>query len=626
MATALHSVLWIVASFIVSVATLAIVRHAAHRYGWLAQPRADRWHQRPTALHGGMGIATAFFPLVGIALSVLQPIPDFAWSLFVGSGAMVVLGWLDDLYHFHPATKLIGQLVASSLLIGQGLVIHIGPWYPLNVVITYLWFIGIINAVNMLDNIDGLAGGVVAIAASVLWCIFMLGGGAPSFAGAWLGVFIGVLLGFLCYNFHPASIFMGDSGSLFLGYALAAMAIPSPLNEYWFVYPLRASPWNFLFLLGPAMLLAVPIFDTTLVTVTRTWYGRRASQGGRDHSSHRLVGLGLSERRAVLMLYGVALLGGAASLCTTLHREYLWLVFPLFVVFLAAFGAYLGQLKVYDGQPPTTAWTPLVTELFHKRRFFEVLSDFIMVGIAYEWSFFILYEGDSHLYGPFRQATLVVVIVGMVLVFWWCGLYRGIWRFMSLGDLGRYIRGAVVGAVLFSVLREISRRTLHLPWAQLPGHYYGLPLVFALLTFLLIVGVRLSFRYFDNVFTRRGWHGGDRTVIIYGAGHGGKIALEELRRNAAYRATYRLVCFVDDDLAKHNRLMDGVPVVHPTMLKLSHGIDEIWISTAKVSIAGVFAESPDRFGTPIVKRIEVVLHEVNRVDVSRTSGQLRRLS
>jgi len=165
---------------------------------------------------------------------------------------------------------------------------------------TFIWVIGITNAINLLDNMDGLAGGIVCITASIAGILNLMIGQLPI---AYMAFAIaGASLGFLFYNFNPAKIFMGDCGSLFLGYLVAFFGVSIQQSS--------GSSSAILMLLVPISLMSIPIMDTTLVTIKRLLAGRRIDQGGRDHTSHRLVAMGLSEKKAVLILYFVSALWG----------------------------------------------------------------------------------------------------------------------------------------------------------------------------------------------------------------------------------------------------------------------------------------------------------------------------
>jgi UDP-GlcNAc:undecaprenyl-phosphate GlcNAc-1-phosphate transferase len=312
-----------------------VVRALARCAGVVARVRSDRWHQQPTALLGGV----AMFPtIVCILLACDAPIPHGHWIL-AGSAVAFTTGLIDDLRRIRPYLKLIGQLLAAALVLLDGLTF---PWTGLaglDVVITLFWLVGITNALNLLDNMDGLAAGIAALAAGFLAAAFHMDGQRNE--SLWVAIFAAALLGFLLYNSNPASIFMGDCGSLFLGFYLASMALVGK--------PPGGSSRALLAPAVPILILSVPIFDTTLVAVCRKRAGRAVSQGGRDHTSHRLVALGLSERQAVWLLYGLAALTGLLALgIRTLAPAISLTVTAALAGLMIWFGVYLARVKVYD--------------------------------------------------------------------------------------------------------------------------------------------------------------------------------------------------------------------------------------------------------------------------------------
>jgi UDP-GlcNAc:undecaprenyl-phosphate GlcNAc-1-phosphate transferase len=207
----------------------------------------------------------------------------------------------------------LGQVLAGAILILAGVKIHLFPWEWLNAAITLFWVLGITNALNLLDNMDGLSGGVAAVAAGFF--LLLAASSGQYLVSVLAAALLGACLGFLRYNFNPASIFMGDAGSLFLGFILAALGIklrfPSP------PFPHNADQITWMI---PVLVLGVPIFDTTLVVISRL--RRRLnpfSTPGKDHLSHRLVSLGMTRREAVLTIYVLAFgLGMIAVLLSTL--------------------------------------------------------------------------------------------------------------------------------------------------------------------------------------------------------------------------------------------------------------------------------------------------------------------
>src|SRR5262249_25674932 len=312
----------------------SLVRYGAHRLSIVATPRKDRWHSKPTALMGGIAIYLAFV----IGCLIFAPDLSRAFPILIAATLLFITGIIDDLRQLKPYIKLVMQVVAASVTVFGGL--HL-PWTnvaPVNDFITIIWLVGITNAINLLDNMDGLAGGVPLIACAFLAISFLING-QTSEAVLPL-VLAGAITGFLWFNFNPASIFMGDCGSMFLGFTLSGTALLSDIGRTRNLVSVLATP---------VLILMIPIFDTTVVTVARKLSGRPLSKGGRDHTSHRLVALGASERRAVLMLYLFATLSGALALAVRQMRIEITLLliagFALSVLFI---GLYLGKVRVYD--------------------------------------------------------------------------------------------------------------------------------------------------------------------------------------------------------------------------------------------------------------------------------------
>jgi len=341
------------------------------------------------------------------------------------------------------------QIAAAILVINAGLML---PWTPLpaaNVALTIFWLVGITNAVNMLDNMDGLAGGIAVIAAGYLAIVCAQNG--QRVETAVLLCFAAAVAGFLVYNFNPASIFMGDSGSMFIGFMLGSLALASSN-----VLGGGRSRSLVAILAVPVLILFIPIFDTTFVTLMRKAFGRRATQGGRDHTSHRLVALGVSERKAVLLLYAIAVVSGAIALLSRHMEAMLALgVIVGFAITMSILAIYLGGVKVYaDGDTPP-APRPLLAVLVdfsYKRRIFEVLLDVVLVLGAYALAYRLHFGPPDA--GPAWQmfrATLPLVIGTKIVVFLALGAYRGLWRYVSATDVVVLVR-AVAGASAFSIL------------------------------------------------------------------------------------------------------------------------------------------------------------------------------
>jgi UDP-GlcNAc:undecaprenyl-phosphate/decaprenyl-phosphate GlcNAc-1-phosphate transferase len=309
---------------------------------------------------------------------------------------------------------------------------------------------------------------------------------------------------------------------------------------------------------------------------------RSAAQGGRDHTSHRLVAMGFSERRAVLMLYLLAAAGGAAAVLGR-HSDLFGalLVGPLLLIALALFGIQLARVKVYDGEDFSLLvgkpYTPLLVNLTYKRRVFELLLDVLLVMFSYYAAYVIRFDQDLKYYYPLFVQSLPIVIGCHLLSFFVVGVYRGMWQYISLGDLTTYAKGIALG-VLSSVvmLVYVNRFT---------GYSRGVFAIHGMMLALLLVGTRLSFRVIGEAAGRHRRSG--RRAVIYGAGDGGALLLRELRNNGSYQ--YEAIGFLDDDPSKARRKVLGVPVIGGVdkleKIIAEHQPEVVIVSTAKIDAA-----------------------------------------
>ena len=556
-------------SFGLALVLTPLVRAVARRAGLVAKPKSDRWHKQPTAMLGGVAIWAS----VVVAYLAFVPSTPYGWVIIYSSTFLFLVGLLDDLIHTKPYQKLIGQILGAAFVIYYGLSL---PWtnsHLLNMALTIFWLIGITNALNLLDNMDGLAGGIAVIASAFLALSFIHTG---QFVEALMVlIFAGALVGFLVYNTTPASIFMGDCGSLFVGFFLASSALVNVSG---------GRSRSFLPVLAvPILILFIPIFDTTFVTILRKLSGRAASQGGRDHTSHRLVALGMSERHAVLMLYGFAALSGfVAVLVQRVKLDVSLAAIAGFTILLTLLGVYLAGIKVYDQTEEVKALKdkPLYTflvDLSYKRRIFEVLLDVILIILSYWLAYAIKFGplSESPAWNLFLRTLPVLVFVKMS-TFLVMGVYRGIWRYTSIDDLVVFAKAVVVAsvasclAVLFAFRFEGFSR-----------------IVFAIdgtVMFLFIAGSRMAFRLFRQLLpATKGREG--RRVLIYGAGDGGELLLRELLNNRTLQLSP--VGFVDDDPSKSGKLIHGLKVFGANgdlgNICEQHEIHEVVISSSKMS-------------------------------------------
>jgi UDP-GlcNAc:undecaprenyl-phosphate GlcNAc-1-phosphate transferase len=540
------------------------VRASALRYGFVAVPRKDRWHKTPTALMGGLAMYASFLA----SFFIFAPSLWRAYPILIAGTILFITGIVDDLRQLKPYIKLVMQLVASSIAVFGGCSL---PWTSVEVVnyfITILWLIGITNAVNLLDNMDGLAGGIALIASLFLAVNFLLNGQT---AEAVLPLILaGAIAGFLRFNFNPASIFMGDCGSMFLGFGLGGMALLSDMSR-----PRNISA----VLLTPALILMIPIFDTTVVTITRKLSGRPVSQGGRDHTSHRLVALGMSERRAVLMLYLFAAISGTLSLMVRQMRiEVTLLIIPGFALTVLFLGLYLGKVRVSEEvQTPGGILVDVLTGFPYRRRIFEILLDFCLIVLAYYSAYLLRFEGDLP---PEQWAifikTLPIFIAIQIFSFLASGVYRGIWRYISIDDLVIVAKGVFSGALASGLATMF--------FYNFQGPSRAVMISNGLLLLMFVGASRVSFRLLGALIVGKKPATPDsRPVMIYGAGDGGEMLIRELINNPAHR--YQPVCFIDDDLSKAGKLLRGYRIFSsddlPELIH-EHGISEVLISSFKV--------------------------------------------
>jgi UDP-GlcNAc:undecaprenyl-phosphate GlcNAc-1-phosphate transferase len=291
-------------ALVLAVGATPIARFLAPRMGIIDHPEARKIHQRPVPRLGGAAILVTVI-LVALVLGERYNFSQFG-TILVGATGISFMGLIDDRWGLRPLIKLVGQIAAALLLYASG--VYVGTFHQptLNLIMTVLWVVYITNAINLLDNMDGLAGGVAAVAAAhfALMCSFS----GQYLVGALSIALLGACLGFLFYNLNPASIFMGDSGALFLGFMLAATGIKLRFPEN----------VTFVTWMVPVLVLGVPVFDTALVFVSRLRRGLNPlTNPGRDHVSHRLVKAGMSRREAVLTLYVISFVMGLLAIFVT---------------------------------------------------------------------------------------------------------------------------------------------------------------------------------------------------------------------------------------------------------------------------------------------------------------------
>ena len=536
-------------ALLTSVMLTPVVRGAALRWTRLSAASSERWHRRPTPNFGGIAIFVGF--AVAVVVEILLTAGDLSIreisaravvplthrdGLLVAAVMIFALGLVDDLVQLRPSAKLIGQLAAASVLLMSGIGVWLTGFYIVDVMVSLFWFIGITNALNLLDNMDGLAGGVGAIAAAFMGVNFLLAGDVGMAGVAF--AFAGALAGFLVHNYPPARIFMGDSGSLFTGLVLAGLALsPAP----------GLSRSLFAVVVVPAIVLAVPILDTTFVTVTRLLEGRPISEGGTDHTSHGLVALGISEERVVWLVWGLAAGGGLIGLgVRSVSRLVAYASGGALLVLLTLLGLYLlssrmrdlerseradergadergaGEGRVDEGWVDEGEGTHLFNRLLrlhHRFPLLTVLMDIALVAIAYFGAYLVRWDTEQlpAELAYFRQ-TLAMVIVLKVMGLAAAGAYAPRFRHYSLPDVLGTIRANILGTLLAaSVLLLVFR----------VGLSRGVLIVDFLLCATLTVVGRVSFRFLDDV--REKWSSKGAPAAFVGRIEDAELAFRALR-------------------------------------------------------------------------------------------------
>ncbi len=337
-------------AFALSLGLTPLVRRLAQRLGAVDLRSDEKIHARDTPRLGGLAIAAGFYvPMLALASrfnlfeQALYASPRRMAALLGGGLAILALGVYDDLRGADAATKLAVQIPVAAAAWLAGVRIggtavpsgHFLAFAPaLSLAVTIVWLVAVVNALNLIDGLDGLASGValLALAATALTAWHR---GEPALALIAV-VLVGTVAGFLVHNFHPATIFMGDSGSMFLGYVLGVAAVWSSQKEATTIGTVL-----------PALALGVPLLDTSLAVWRRLMSGRPVLHGDLHHLHHRLLAKGFSQRGSVLLLYGVASCFAAASVALGRlnDRRVAWAALALSVLAALAFSRWIGAKR-----------------------------------------------------------------------------------------------------------------------------------------------------------------------------------------------------------------------------------------------------------------------------------------
>jgi UDP-GlcNAc:undecaprenyl-phosphate GlcNAc-1-phosphate transferase len=534
-----------VAAFAVCFAVLWLLLRSPAGGRLVAVPSLERWHDQPTPTYGGVGIFAGF--VAGLGLALAAGAVEWSGELggILGGVAIVFLaGLVDDLWHLSPLAKLAAQITAAVVVLASGLNVEIVGNDVLAWALGLLWLVGITNAFNLLDNMDGLA----ATLAMVSCGYFAIDAVTEHDNDTVLVLALALGLacaGFLPFNLRPrkgAAVFMGDSGAQTIGFALASLALAAS----WTVAGTTVAT-----ILLPLLVLAIPILDTTLVTIARLVEKRPVTQGGRDHSSHRLVYYGLSETKAVLLLAIVSSAIGATALAYNVLDNGRLTAIGVLVTFvlLVQFGSFLSDLEERTRRgvagPEPSLWRALV---FEPRRLVEVFVDFALICASFLAAYVLAVDGFGTVYERSVYLSALPILLGSRYVFFVAlGVYRRVWRYATARDVLPIAVGCAGSAVAAFLILIALRPIGSYPAAEIFA-------VDAVLCTVLVGASRLTLRLLPEAVGRRSVR---TRVLIVGAGRAGRGLARELREGGEAR----VVGFLDDNPRVRRRRILGISVV-----------------------------------------------------------------
>jgi UDP-GlcNAc:undecaprenyl-phosphate GlcNAc-1-phosphate transferase len=561
----------VIAAAVTTLVAAPMVRRLGLAIGAVDAPEPRKLNRYSTPGLGGLALAggiAAGLGILGLAQGTGQPLfADRRWlGLLLGAGLLLAVGAFDDARPISAWAKLAAQIVAASVAVafGFGATALANPFggAPLTLgwlgpIVAAFWIVAAVNALNLIDGLDGLCVGVAAMAGAALAVVAALNGQAG--AVVLLAVVAAASVGFLAHNVYPAAIFPGDSGSLMLGYLLGVGAL-------WAV----TDPATGAVAFAPALLaLAVPLADTVtavfrrlfqVMTVKRSSAAERERfdlevsdrphlfAADRNHVHHRLLDRGYPHRVAVVILWGLSAAAAAAAVAVVAWPSFA----PLALAAAIGIAVYLVlfQLRYQELRPLQKGLLlPLFSRGVIARRSFHALVDAALAAIAFAAAFLLVHglqvrDGAIELW-----AVLPVVAVVEIGGFYLSGLYRGAYRHAGVGEALRVIRSTVLAATAAAVGLAL---VFGFGWTELATYVIN-----GLLLTILIVGSRVSFRVLDYVYE----HGSDAGVptLLYGCGRGGDLALRQIL--ADHSLGWRPIGFIDDLPNQAGRYRCGYPIL-----------------------------------------------------------------
>ena len=567
---------------LISYALTPVVRRAAIAVGAMDHPGSRKVHTAPIPRLGGLAVIVSVVTVVG-GLCLFKPVStdglfaatDFYVALVLGAAPILLISFWDDFHSVAPLPKLAFHVLGASIAISMGIqlpehinlfgnVIHLGY---LSIPISLIWLVGVTNAFNLVDGLDGLSAGLALISAISLGCVSALVGLYPMAAASL--VLAGALIGFLPYNIYPARIFLGDSGATFLGFCLGALALKG-----------GSAMTAGMAVLVPIVVMGVPIAETMISLARRLLRdpghltGDGVFQADREHFHHRLLDLGLDHRGAVLTLYGAGVAFAACGLASLFMKSQSAAVLLLSLIFASFIGlnrlGYDEFAMIRRGVVLRMYNAPVL-----KAALFSVLLDVVMIVMSIYFAIGLKFDRWSLTDMSPLAAMLVLFFTPVTLAtFYVARLYRGSWRQATLEDLMRSSVAVFAATAIGYVVAVLFMR-------EPPG--FSFLAIYALILMAMVNSSRASYRILSH-WTSRASSEGER-VIIYGAGREGSVALREVLSNG--RLGLSPVGFIDDDPDKNGMYVNGYPVVGGSedleRLLERHAVRGVLISTRKIT-------------------------------------------
>jgi len=556
---------------IVSLLTTPLVKKFAVSLDVLDKPATRKIHAGAIPRMGGLGIFLGI--MAGLGFFAYYNPADFEVFLFgknyifviVGATLMMGLGIADDKWGLNAKVKFSIQFLIAIFVVTHGLKIEqisnpFGQPFILGVLsypITILWIVGVTNAINLSDGLDGLASGMSLIVSLTMFAVALTINRPGTIIMS--AVLTGGLLGFLRYNFNPAQIFMGDTGSLLLGFLLAAISIKGTLMQSTTVS-----------LIIPLVAMGLPIFDTLFAIFRRLMLGKNPFSADREHIHHRLLSYGLSQRQVVIIMYSICFIFGLLAFAMTAAQNELaaslLIIFGIIVYIgvqrLGYIETILVRLKrdryrqkkklyhaLYHG---TQESLPMWYRFYSWKSVIEGLLDLIFIVTALIVTR-ILFEGTEEF------SSNLVILRNQILIVTTCclgafllmGYYKALWRYVSLDSIGRFVKGVTLGTLFSYFALTFIDASL---WIS-ARHF----VVFWVLLLVMVTASRLLFNFYTTYSKRQLTKvGGGERVLIYGAGDRGEVILNALIKEDVLN--FKPVGFLDDNPLKQDKEILGYTV------------------------------------------------------------------